>query len=775
MQSRNSISSGVDRFGSNILSLDDVARSKPRLLFLRKYGNLPAFIVSQLQQHVKCLSIWFDVRVISEDGDYNELCDRFQPDLTLVESGVYGSAPRMTNVSSCPEVPKLGFLNADAYCPTRSTFLADMARWDIENFFSISVSMPEYLPGNKDQLFIWPNFVDPKIYRDYGQSKNIPVLNIGSRAIHYPWRNRINELIAQQFPSLACPHFGWFDQKKAARMVYDEEYAKLINAAWFVPTCGTIAREVVRKHFEVPACNTCLVTERTAALEDAGFVDMENCVFATESDVIDKLDYLFANRDILEKIGAAGRNLVHSRHTSRQRDQIFQWYLLNKQRHADQRIVQVRPFAPLTLAGPDSRARNYQSLSNSMDRAVLAEGHKQLQCGNYDAAERAFLRCLNYHRMPEPMLGLALSALKKGDSAGAVRWTSRLIECGFELDRATEPDPVEWSYFIISLLCDGNVKEAAKRVDEFPLLNHRQVDRCRWVIGILNGTSVSASPSEGQFSRSSIHQLPETNLMAWIEELCETLKRCGRGYLAQQIRAALRENKTQASVITGRSNAEWIPFVGAPTHETLKAKLRRRAPKGIRSLVSKLQARATRLDEFASTVSVWAREEPVLNALVLGPSDRSSYTRAFLDGVRKNPLMPRVVCVGESSSDFRRLQKEFTGSAQIHFSSKPLQAIKIDEELSSFDLVLIEGGAFDEKETVEAVNGARTVLVRDIDTPSGNAVVVDLSSNHYRVAYDRSSEAGHSVIFTKPHGESPRLVAVSVEAKEKDGIVDGIT
>ena len=139
-------------------------------------------------------------------------------------------------------------------------------------------------------------------------------------------------------------------------MAYDEEYAKLINAASVVPTCGTVAREVVRKHFEIPACNSCLVTERTSALEDAGFVDMKNCVFATESDVLDKLDYLFSNREVLERISNAGRILVHARHTPHQRDQIFQWYELNKRRQPNQRIVQARPFGPLTLVDPH-RAR----------------------------------------------------------------------------------------------------------------------------------------------------------------------------------------------------------------------------------------------------------------------------------------------------------------------------------------------------------------------------------------------------------------------------------
>lgn len=187
---------------------------KPRLLFFRKHGDLPRFIHSQLQQHIRCLATFFDVRLVSEEGDYKKICDSFRPDLTLVESGAYGSPPNITNKLAYPEVPKLGLLNADAYCSTRSIFLSNMERWGIETYFTISVSMPEYMPVAADQLFIWPNFVDPEIYRDYGLPKTIPVLTIGSQAMHYPWRNRINRIVAQHYPSLICPHFGWFDAKR---------------------------------------------------------------------------------------------------------------------------------------------------------------------------------------------------------------------------------------------------------------------------------------------------------------------------------------------------------------------------------------------------------------------------------------------------------------------------------------------------------------------------------------------------------------------------------
>ena len=57
---------------------------------------------------------------------------------------------------------------------------------------------------------------------------------------------------------------------------------------------------------------------------------MQNCVFADENNLLDKLDYLFKNRDELHSITNAGYNLVHSQHTLKQRNQIFQWFNLYK-------------------------------------------------------------------------------------------------------------------------------------------------------------------------------------------------------------------------------------------------------------------------------------------------------------------------------------------------------------------------------------------------------------------------------------------------------------
>src|SRR5258706_463608 len=84
---------------------------------------------------------------------------------------------------------------------------------------------------------------------------------------------------------------------------------------------------------------SCLITERTAATDAAGFVDGDNCVTADAADVIERVDALLRDPEALERITRAGHDLVHARHTIRQRDEIMQWSTLHRPLAPSQRIV----------------------------------------------------------------------------------------------------------------------------------------------------------------------------------------------------------------------------------------------------------------------------------------------------------------------------------------------------------------------------------------------------------------------------------------------------
>ncbi|WP_439882579.1 glycosyltransferase [Pontibacter sp. MBLB2868] len=504
--------------------------TKPRLVFFQwDHKAAPLFIQLHMQLQAKCLAESFDLVIINKDCDYQQVCDTYQPDLTLFESGYRTSVsikPVIKNTSTFPEIPKIGFHNGDPWCDCRPSFISDMEHWGIGTFFSISTTMAEHTPEIAENLFIWPNFIDDNIYRDYGQLKLVPILFNGSRSSLYPWRQKIYNKVSNFYPSLIFPHLGY--ENNSPTMIYGEQYARTINASWFVPACGTVGKEVVRKHFEVPGSKACLISEKSPSLEAAGFADMQNCVFADDKDILDKLDYLFENRCELGKIINAGHKLVHSRHTLKQRGQIFQWFSLQKSIKSNERIIQLNPFEPLKVVKKESGFKTTPIICEGLHLELLRKGDEKLWAGKYEEAEVLFLKCQNIiSYMHEPKLKLTICNLYKGNAKEAFHWITEVNTSNF-INKARDSDPVEWAYLIITLLCQGKLNEALIRAHQFPYLNHIILFRIRWAVECLNNDGEVDLVLDDALcdSRYSIHKIPPSSFVEWISNLCTMLRAC---------------------------------------------------------------------------------------------------------------------------------------------------------------------------------------------------------------------------------------------------------
>lgn len=580
-----------------------MSNNKPRLLFFQgSYPeDLPEFLLIHGREHVKCLAQFFDVIVIDKDCDYRHVCDIHQPDLAVFEIGVNllkCRKPRITKVIGCDLIPKLGLLNADAWCETRAGMVSDIHEYGISTVFSISTTAGAHMPGLEADVFYWPVFVDPDVYHDYGESKVIPVLLTGSTAAQYPWRTKVFQQLRAIYPCLSWPHPGYLDRSAKGPIIYGEKYARTINASLVVPTCGTVAREVVRKHLEIPACRSCLVTERSPGLEAAGFVDMESCVFADEHDVVDKLEFLFANGNQLMEISNAGQRLIAERHSMTQRSQILQWFMLQKTAGASKRIVQPNPFGSLTLLDGRSARGTVRAELTGLHLTLVNKGNSELSKGNYELSQQLYEKCLSYMQLlPEARLGLAICALHKGDPKRARDLTLELVQYTISEYKAAEPDPVEWAYYLISLLCLAKVQAAVEAAQEFGHLNHPELERTRMAIAVLGqrGSTTEAVPLASTTARSSFHRLPERSLTEWMDDLCMMLESCRQSHLAKHLainwervaRRTASENRVQVGqqdLVTG-SRVSDPPvrgkFFGHLQKELLWYRIRRKVKKGI--------------------------------------------------------------------------------------------------------------------------------------------------------------------------------------------------
>jgi hypothetical protein len=778
--------------------------NKPRLVYFqwKNTTNRSNFVQLHMQHHVKCLSEFFEVIVVNQDCDYKQICENYNPEITLFESGIkYIGFQRLkiTNTSAHPEIPKLGFHNGDSWCDCRPGFLSDMEHWGIETFFSLCTTTAEHTPEIAENLFVWPNFIDADIYKDYGQSKIIPVLFSGYISTLYPWRQKIYKIISQHYPSLNCPHLG-YNECSATRMLYGEKYARTINASWFVPTCGSVEKEVVRKHFEIPGAKSCLITEKTPALEAAGFIDMQNCVFADESDVLDKLDYLFQHQDQLEKIIHAGYELVHSRHTLKQRNQIFQWFNLYKHLQPDQKIVQTNPFEPLTITETSSGINNSHIRCNGLVIELIRQGDNLLWAGKYEEAESFYLRGLSYiFWMPEPKLKIALCNLYRGDAATAFDWLLKLNRYTLETYKAVDPEPVEWAYFIIALLCQGKLVEASKYANEYPTLRHPELERIRWAINLLTNQENKYNISSGEQSnyRYSIHQLPHQTLPEWFDNLCTMLRACQQFDLVNKIDKSLHSEHLFVNIKPQNNSIFYSKNIKKYAKEITSMLLRDNIPSRpqyvlkIRRFISiNLIKNSTiilhnlenifgcflpyrfskmRNDDFFSEIEKIVREEDIRTVLVIGASAGRGSTEAILKGIQENSTHPRGFCINLSNPGFLKLQKRYANSPFVRcygiLSSlkkdlpkaleDTIREIHKDHKIKEFDTVLIERSDLTISTLLDIVKEAKFVLIDDLTLCENyhNYYRLITDSNYALVAYNPSLRNGYA-IFKKLNHEA---------------------
>jgi hypothetical protein len=740
--------------------------AKPTLIFFQyRYDDLlPKFIRAHAREHVKCLSQFFNVVVVDHDCDYQQVCDTHQPDLALFERGVPYEAslrlsschrPKITNPLAHPNIPKIGFLHSDAFCGGRAGFLSDMDHLGIETYFSIATRAAENTPAISNSLFIWPNFVDPEVYHDYGLWKSIPVLFTGNKSALYPWRQRMVKLISAHYPSLICAHPGYDHQKAQQQIRVGESYARMLNSSLFVPACGTLAKEVVRKHFEVPACNACLVAEPSQTLDAAGFVDMINCVFAEEHDVLDKLSFLFKNPDALDKIVKAGFELVHRCHTIKQRDQVLQWYELNKVLKPHQKIVQTGPFEPLRIA---DRSSSHPTLSvEGLHLHLLRQGDLLLWRHDYAGAERFYLRCAQHIPwMPEAKLRLALCKLYEGNPQSALSWISEPIQFTLAEYGAVDPDPVEWAYFIVATICSGKLNDAIKRANQFPWLRHPELDRTRQAVMFLVDQRITLPAADNQWQRRrhSIHQLPHRSDREWFATLRDMLRACNRRHLAERLSNHLDHACADEHFNLGndlirqesRDDGKVCPHDTAllrTRRATMYFRRRLRNSKiltGLKPVVKHVlysveakfgyflphQLSSSRNDDFYQTIYDLARHQKEGTALVVGADCRKRSTQAIIAGFSEREPQSVVICLKERNAPLRsRVSNDrfvkWYGPLSLRDQLQSIVAMMKEENNGvGFDTVLVtcadsihEAGA--DETLYDVLRGAKYVLLENVN------------------------------------------------------------
>lgn len=172
-------------------------------------------------------------------------------------------------------------------------------------------------------------------------------------------------------------------------------------------------------------------------------------------------------------------------------------------------------------------------------------------------------------------------------------------------------------------------------------------------------------------------------------------------------------------------------------------------------------------DEFYYTIQKLAREEVIKTVLEIGSSTGAGSTEAFITGLRENPNRPKLFCMEISKPRFHDLQKRYknntlvkcynvssvsherfpTEKEVVHFHTtirtnlnnypieqvlgwlrqdieyvinsgvygNGIQKIKRENNITHFDMVLIDGSEFTGSAELEEVYGAKFILLDDIN------------------------------------------------------------
>ena len=512
---------------------------KPNLLFFRRArANLPGFLDEHRRAQERCLEQHFTVTVITESCDFDEMCDRHAADAALIEVGVDSDYQRLSNVEKRPDIPKLGFLHADAWDAVRGVFIARMAELGVNDFVTHSVSLRDYTPEIADRTFVWSNFIETDVFARYvpDEEKIASILLTGSRTPLYPWRNAVWPRLERALPTTTSVHPGWDLVPGAPQAVSGVPYARLLSGHRFAAACGSMTKDIVRKHLEIPATGGVLVTEDTPAVRAFGFEDEVNCLFVTADDAVDKLHAVFDDLDAVARIAMAGYELVRSRHTIANRSQISEWYRLTGELNAGEKIVQHDVAGSLSIARPTDDRDVVVLGSAGVDRRLIGDGWTRYAAGNHRAALQSFAKARSLAEIPEAVVGAARSRLRLGDSLRAAEYVSGLLDVALGPNGASRPDPMQWALQVRVLICQGRLDAARSALDRFPDLSRPELEQLRWVVDALrtpgDGMPLCPQTSETQDISPTICPVPESIDSVWLADLIQALNACGYRRLA---------------------------------------------------------------------------------------------------------------------------------------------------------------------------------------------------------------------------------------------------
>lgn len=424
---------------------------KPKLVLIRSDISAISPVIKKFAFCNKedALRIFFELFIISEDSKYEDIIVKYKPDLiALYYHPLLTKKISIEGLDKNNSIPKIGILGVDEIAPERFIVIDYYEKLGLQAYFTTGSSYTHYYSSLAAKIYHWPWFINDSDTYNINLEKECDFFLSSHNYQTYPWRQKIFPILKEKYKYNLI-----HSSLNLSKPIFGSDFYQLINKSCFAATCGGYPNAIVMKHFEIPYAATCLVTEDTEIIREAGFKDMVNCVFVDEENVIEKIDYLINNPKILSNITKAGVELVLENHMAKNRSQILDWYNLYKNKSENYKIIQDRPFDTLKLVPTESPSSNF-TVGYTKDSVLLKDADKQLFDGHAKNALTTYQflnnEFLNYS--PDFKTRLCLAHLLEGNTIEALKDIYFLIN--FELSECKNeyPEPIEWCLLLYTVL-----------------------------------------------------------------------------------------------------------------------------------------------------------------------------------------------------------------------------------------------------------------------------------------------------------------------------------
>ena len=506
------------------------ATPRVKVLCVRPRPNpaCAAVLAAAVDEWMHALTLHCDVEMIEEDFDLIEVYERVRPDFLLFDAIHWGRrhALNITNIDAYPDLPRALLANSDPHDPMRPLMWDMLPTYGIDTIFCTGHEDLEQMKElRRFNCFVLPKFIDSAVFRDYGEARLIPVAIMSAHLFptFYPWRAKVTEEIQLLMPTLLYTHPGYSSGGNNTFEIRDEAYAQMLSRSQFCIADTTALDYVVRKHLEIPAAGSVLVSPESAALADYGFVDMENCILGPAGkDLYKKIVLVARDPQRYERIRANGHALVHGRYTRHAWTHILDWFACRRALKPGEKVQQDGVFGVFrAVSDKDLPAiANFTVRDNPMAARLRTAREALLGDGDLPAAVDCLREAMGWiYHVAEPWFMMGVISFVLGDLENARAWLTKRSDAQKEDDPALallDPCEIAWLMLVAYLTADEVLFRQMS--DCAAATSHVSIRRMQWLIG---GAQPVADLAEAGLDqprpddRMSIHWLGDEDFDSW--------------------------------------------------------------------------------------------------------------------------------------------------------------------------------------------------------------------------------------------------------------------